>query len=802
MPKSDKPTLLLIDAHAFIHRAYHALPDLTTPSGEPAGAIYGLAAILVKMLKELAPDYAVAAYDLPGPTHRHEAYKEYKGKRAKIEDALVAQLDRSRDIFEAFHIPIYDAPGFEADDVIGTFATKLKKDFDVIIASGDMDTLQLVDDKRVRVFTLKKGINDTVIYDEAAVKERYGFAPELMADYKGLRGDPSDNIIGIPGIGEKTATSLITSFGGIEDIYKKIHDSRFTNDDWKKIGFSERIVNLLREHEEEAEFSKVLATIRTDAPVMFDKDAADWDTRFTADHAVALFTKLGFRSLIPRVQSLGDGPGPSSAKASEGKKLRGPIHSPEPGLGPQTLVEKEAQVMLWLTNSDLTNPSVEDVLNNTESATVEEAHKKLEEKIKKENLVGVWEEIEKPLIKVVDDMNATGVAIDRAHLEALSKEYHTELDAIAKTIYKLAGGEFNINSPKQLGEILFTKLGIGIAGRRQKKTAGGQISTKESELVKLKGEHLIIDEILKHRELAKLLGTYIDAIPPLLDAGGRLHTTFVQTGAATGRFASKNPGVQNIPIKTELGRRIRNAFVAKEGSRLVTFDYSQIELRLAAILSGDEKLIEIFKNGEDVHAAVAAELFHLPPVQITKEMRRRAKVINFGILYGMGVNALRENLQSDRTEAQAYLTRYFETFSGLAVYLAKTKATAARLGYTTTLFGRKRYFPGIKSRLPFVRAQAERMAINAPLQGTQADIIKIAMVRIHDLIEKEFKGSAAIVLQIHDELMFEIAASAVESFAPQAKSIMESVLTPAQTLGVPITVSGERGQNWGEMEKI
>lgn len=801
MAKKEKPRLVLIDAHAFIHRAYHALPELTTPKGEPAGALYGLSSILVRMLKDLAPDYAVAAYDLAGPTHRHEAYKDYKGTRAKTEDALVAQLDRSREIFKAFHIPILDAAGFEADDIIGTLATKLKKDYDIIIASGDMDTLQLVDDKRVRVFTMKKSITDTVVYDEEGVKERYGFAPALIADYKGLRGDPSDNIIGVPGIGEKTATTLITAFGGIDDIYKVLKKSKEKFKE--KSGVTDRIVTLLEEHQEEAEFSKVLATIRTDAPIAFDKDAATRDG-FDVAATTKLFTELGFRSLIPRVEALGKGgsrAAPAPASGDHGNASAGAALDPERG-EPKTIEEKEAAVMLWLTNSDLTDPTIEDVLNNTGTATIDDAHKVLEKKIKDEKLTQVWEEIEKPLVPVVDAMNVTGVAIDRAHLEALSKEYHTELDSIAKRIYKLAGEEFNINSPKQLGDILFTKLGIGIAGKKQKKTSTGQPSTRESELTKLKGEHLIIDEILKYRELAKLLGTYIDAIPPLLAEDGRLHTTFIQTGASTGRFASKNPGLQNIPIKTELGRRIRNAFVAPKGRTLVTFDYSQIELRLAAILSGDEKLIEIFKNGEDVHAAVAAEMFHVPPDEVNKEMRRRAKVINFGILYGMGVNALREALGTDRTEAQAYLNRYFETFSGLSIYLSKTKASAMRLGYVTTLFGRKRYLPGIKSSLPFVRAQAERMAINAPMQGTQADVIKIAMVRIHELIEKEFKGDAAIVLQIHDELMFEVADSAVASFAPKARAIMESVLTPSQTLGVPITVQGEQGKNWGEMEKI
>jgi DNA polymerase-1 len=788
-----KETLVLLDTHAIIHRAYHAIPELTSPKGDPVGAVYGLSTMLMKLAKDLAPDHIVAAYDLPGPTHRHEVYKEYKGKRPKIDEALIEQIQRSREALAAFGIPIYEAPGFEADDVIGTIALRAKKDFNVIIASGDMDTLQLVDDDRVRVFTLKKGLNDTILYDEKAVEARFGFKPALIADYKGLRGDPSDNIIGVPGIGEKTATSLIVAFGSVENIYAALKKNPEAVKEKAKI--TDRIAALLIEHEEEAEFSKVLATIRTDAPVAFVEPTKTFKEKLDVAQAEEFFTSLGFRSLIPRLRELaGAKPAGSGPQFKEQRTREAPEED-----SPQA---DEAKVMLWLTNSELTNPSTEDVLNNTGAETVAEAYVKLEEKIKKENLESVWQDIEKPLIPVVNAMNVRGVAIDRAHLESLSKEYHKELDLIGTKIYKLAGSEFNISSPKQLGDILFTKLGIGIAGKRQKKTSTGQLSTKESELLKLKGEHPIIDEILQYRELSKLLGTYIDAIPPLLDAGSRLHTTFCQSGAATGRFSSHDPGVQNIPIKTELGRRIRNAFVAERGKNLVTFDYSQIELRLAAILSEDEKMIQIFKNDEDVHAAVAAELFRVPAVEVTKEMRRRAKVINFGILYGMGVNALRENLGGERTEAQEYLNGYFETFSGLADYIAKTKATASRLGYTTTLFGRKRYFPGLKSQLPFVRAQAERMAINAPMQGTQADIIKIAMVRIHDLIRKEFEGAAFIVLQIHDELMFEVESGAAEDFAPKAKVIMESVLTPAQTHGVPITVQGAQGQNWGEMSTL
>jgi DNA polymerase-1 len=404
-------------------------------------------------------------------------------------------------------------------------------------------------------------------------------------------------------------------------------------------------------------------------------------------------------------------------------------------------------------------------------------------------------------------MGTRGVLIDAPYLTELSKEYTKELQKIAKKIHGYAGTEFNISSPKQLGDVLFGKLGIGASIKRQKKTATGQLSTRESELVKLKDEHPIIEEILSYRTLSKLLGTYIDAIPPLLDPESRLHTTFIQTGAATGRMASKDPGLQNIPVKTELGRRIRHAFVATPGFLLAAFDYSQIELRIAAFLSEDEKLIEIFKRGEDVHAAVAAAVFNVAPEKVDHEMRRRAKAINFGILYGMGANALRANLENggqkvERADAQAYLNDYFSTFSGLAAYLTKIKAEATRKGYTETLFGRRRYFPGLKSRLPFMRAEAERQALNAPMQGTQADIIKLAMVEIDAMLREEYAEEAYLLLQVHDELIFEIKKEKVKELAPKILNRMQSILTEEQTHGVPILSSSAVGPNWGEMKKL
>lgn len=808
--KKKKETLILLDTHAIIHRAYHAIPEMSSPKGEPVNAVYGLAAMVIKIIKDLKPDHVIAAYDLPGPTHRHEVYKEYKAKRPQIDDSLITQINRSRDVLSAFSIPIYEMPGFEADDVIGTIATTAKKNFDVIIASGDMDTLQLVDDERVRVFTLRKGIQDTILYDEKAVLARYGFLPIRIPDYKGFAGDPSDNIIGIPGIGEKTATKLLQEFDSMEGVYKAVHNKKWTEEKWKEAGISPRNLNLLREHEDEAEFSKVLATIRIDAPIDFKEPEKSFADTLDVAHATALFTDLGFRSLVPRMSALSAKP-QKIVKTDTGEEGDAPRQQSLSAIDTVPEAEKEmfaeAKIMLWLTQSDLTNPTLDDVLANTKSKTVPEAHAKLTALVEKEDLKEVFETIEKPLIPIVETINKRGVLIDAPYLKDLSYEYTKELVKLEKKIHAHAGTEFNISSPKQLGDILFTKLGIGIEGKRQKKTATGQLSTKESELVKLKDAHPIIDDILAYRSLSKLLGTYIDAIPPLLDEASRLHTTFIQAGAATGRMASKDPGLQNIPIKTELGRRIRNAFVATPGFVLAAFDYSQIELRIAAFLSGDEKLIEIFKQGEDVHRAVAAAVFKVSPETVDAEMRRRAKVINFGILYGMGVNALKMNLDTgaqkvERSEAQAYLTDYFANFAGLAAYLTKVKADASRLGYTKTLFGRKRFFPGIRSKLPFVRAEAERQALNAPMQGTQADIIKLAMIEIDALLRKEYQGEAYLILQVHDELIFEIRKEKVKELAPKILKHMQEIVPLEKTKGVPILSSSSVGPNWGEMSEL
>ncbi len=795
--KSDKPkTLVLLDSHAIIHRAYHALPDFASADGTPTGALYGLSTMLMKIISELKPDYIVACYDLAEKTFRHEAYDAYKAGRAKTDDALISQLKSSREIFEAFNIPIYDAPGFEADDVLGTIVAKYKKDksINIIIASGDMDTMQLVDGKKVQIYTLKKGLNDTILYDEDKVVERFGFLPKLLPDYKGLRGDPSDNIIGIKGIGEKTATTLITTFGTIEEIYKKL---KVESKKFKEVGLSDRIIQLLKDNEEEALFSKTLATIRLDAPVDFQIPQKTFWQDADLNKIEQVFMKFEFRSLFSRLKGFFSKNGAEINAVSS--LFPEPTAEAREKVDPKKL--EEASIALWLINSELSNPGLEDILIFTKTNSFDTAYSTIMSRLKEKNLDKVYTEIECPLIPIIKRMQDHGILIDKDYFTKLSKEYHKELDKLTKKIYEMAGEEFNINSPKQLGEILFTKLGLNSG---KKKSKGGALSTKISVLEELEEGNPIITEIIAYRELQKLLSTYIDVIPQMVGTDGRLHAKFLQNSTTTGRFSSKDPNLQNLPIKTELGRRIRDGFVAEKGHKLVAFDYSQIELRVAAMLSGDEKMIEIFKEGKDIHAGVASFVFGVPIEKVDSEMRRKAKVINFGIIYGMGVSALRKNLGGTREEAQKFYDNYFNQFSGVRDYLEGVKVFARKHTYTETLFGRKRTFPNINSRIPFMRSMAERTAINAPIQGTAADIIKLAIrYAEEDLQEAGLSTQAHLVLQIHDELVYEIAESNLKEAESVIKSAMESVLQRSYLkykTDIPLSVHHGSGDNFGQVK--
>jgi DNA polymerase I len=805
---TPKKRLVILDTHAILHRAYHALPDFSSSKGEPTGALYGLISMLVRIVGDLKPDYIVAAFDLPGPTYRHVAYEKYKAQRPETDNDLISQIKRSRDVLDAFGVARYECVGFEADDVIGTVVEELKhrKDLDLIIASGDMDTLQLVNDTHVRVFTLKKGLTETVLYDEKGVEEKYGFGPTLVPDYKGLRGDPSDNIPGVLGVGDKTASTLISTFGSLDAIYKMLKKSP---EKAAYVGVKEGMVKKLLDQEEMARFSKMLAVIRRDAPIDFTLPKEEWRAGVSSERVLGMLSEFDFRSLVPRVMTLLNGDShtvvaDSSLNEGESDAAQGGLEEINNTVPQEKL--RAAELAVWVLDSGITQPSIEDVYRVGKSNDFEMALKNLLADIKEKDLSFVYEKIEIPLMPLLRKMEQRGVKIDQPFLKKLSGDYRTELEKIAARIYQVAGAEFNLNSPKQLGTILFDTLGL--AAKNQKKTAGGARSTRESELEKLKDAHPIVADILAYRELQKLLSTYIDTIPTLLDSESRLHTHFIQSGTTTGRIASQNPNLQNIPIKTELGRAIRHAFVASPGMQLLSFDYSQIELRIAAFLSDDEGLGEIFKTGRDVHREVAARVFRVQTEDVSYDQRRRAKVINFGILYGMGVNALRDALSregqsSTRAEAQEFYDQYFVAFPQLARYIEEVKQDASRLGYTRTHFGRRRYFEGIHSSIPYVRASAERMAVNAPIQGSQADIVKLAMIEIDQWMEKEnIQDDAHLLLTVHDELVFEVTEKKMGECARAFKKIMEAVVPEKEMHGIPLMVEGKSGPNWGQMEPL
>lgn len=782
---SDTKKLVLLDAHAIIHRAYHGMPDFTTRAGVPTGAIYGFASMVLKIIDDFQPDAIVACYDLPGPTFRHESYADYKGTRSETDNALKMQFPATRELCEMFSIPVYEAPGFEADDILGTIANQTKdQSIDIIIASGDMDTLQLVDGKRVQVFTLKRG-NDTVLYNESAVVDRFGFKPLSIIDYKALRGDSSDNIPGIKGIGEKAATLAIQHFGTIEKMYTTLK-----KDETKlgEIGLSKRMIELIREGKEDAEFSKVLATIRTDAPIDFVFPETSWKKTINTEQAQEFFDTYELRTLKARLyKTLGLEEESQTQQKEE--------------VNPDDVMK--TAIALWVVDSDETDASIEEIMRYTKQNSFPEAQKQIFTELEQDkNNLNVFQNIEEPLIPVVKKMQDNGIMVDQDFFTRLSEDYHIALDALAQDIHGLAGSDFNIKSPKQLSQVLFEEMGLPTTGIKKSKT--GAYSTNVATLEKLQDEHTIIQKIMEYRELEKLISTYIDVIPGMVSDDARLHAEFLQNGTVTGRFSSRNPNMQNIPTRTDIGRKIREGFVAKDGYQLVSLDYSQIELRILALLSGDEKLIQIFKEGRDIHSAVASLIGGVPEDQVDREMRRKAKIVNFGILYGMGVNSLRKQMGGDRAEAQTFHNGFFEQFPEATAFLESSKEHAHKHGFTETLFGRKRQFKNINSKLPFIRAMAERMALNAPIQGTSADMIKLAMIAVDAWITQgNHNNDAKLILQIHDEIIYEVKDGFVERFNNEVTSIMSNILENSYLnyqSPLPIVVHSSHGSHWGELK--
>lgn len=777
MVEQKEKKLILIDSHALIHRAFHALPPLTTKKGERVNAVYGFILVLLKVLKELKPDYVAAAFDLAGPTFRHKEFDGYKATRVKAPDELYAQIGRVKEVVNAFGIPIYEKEGFEADDVIGSIAeqSNLKsknKNEKVknIIVTGDLDTLQLINEN-TSVYTLKTGVRDTVTYDEKAVVERYGLKSEQMPDYRGLKGDPSDNIPGVPGVGEKTAVELLKEYGTVENLYSELEkkikspaSAKATAGRQKsKIlpraeprGKNQKLYERLIENKDQAIFSKYLATIKRDVPLEFklaDAKFGDYDM----EKIKSLFKELEFLSLINRLDEISGGVAEKIGEATEKEE--------EPGVFEKIEEARQAGI--------------------------------LSDKVY---------EIEKQVAPVIEQMEKDGIKVDPEILKKLGKKVDSRLIELEKEIHKLAGSQFNISSPQQLSEILFEKLKIETKGL--KKTPGKVISTAAPELIKLKGRHKIIDLILEHRELAKLKSTYIDALPGLIDGkDGRIHTQYDQLGTATGRLSSKNPNLQNIPVKTELGNEIRKAFIAEKGYKFLSADYSQLELRIVASLAGDEKMIDILKKGEDIHTATAAEVFELPIEKVTPKMRKSAKALNFGVIYGMSMHGFAEAAGIPYEKAKIFIKKYFEEFEGVARYIEETKRKVSRDGFVETLFGRKRFLPEINSSAWDLRAAAERAAINFPVQGTAADLMKMAMVEVANCItqianrqnsgDKRLAIGAKLLLQVHDELVFEVAKDCVGEIAPKIEEIMEGIYQ----LAAPLRVEIEMGDNWGNLKK-
>ncbi|MDQ1281851.1 MAG: polymerase [Patescibacteria group bacterium] len=797
-----KKRLVLLDSHALLHRAYHAMVGFSTYDGRPTGALFGFIKMVLKIKDELKPDYVVACFDRKEATFRHEVYENYKAQRAKSDEELVSQIKLAPKICEALNIPVYSLAGFEADDLLGTIVEELTKenfkvrgeDLEIFIASGDMDTMQLIDkENHVKVYTLKKGIGETVVYKYEDVEKRFNFSPEQIPDYKGLRGDASDNIIGIKGIGEKTATTLINLFGPIEKMYEILHTNKekfidiCKKDKANKI--TDRIINLIIEGEEEAIFSKTLATIRKDAPINFSLPEKEWLKDFNEAEFLKICNEFEFRSFrnVFSQKPLINTSSKSNSKKndfnesdlniggldlneqeeSENKK-NNPLFS---GEGEDFL---ELKVMLNLLNSEITNPEIDQILDFTKVDSLNEAREVLEDRLKKENLTNLFELVEKPIIEILREMKKNGILLDKEILKQQSENLHAKVRELEKEIFAHAKEEFNISSPKQLGVILYEKLKLG---EKIKKTAGGSLSTNAGELEKLKDSHEIINLVLEYRELTKLLSTYVDTLGNFVKEDGRIHSDFIQTGTTTGRFSSENPNLQNLPARSGEGILVRKAFIAAKNKKLFSLDYSQIDLRSAAILSKDENLIDIFKNGADVHTGVAARVFKVSEDKVDSDMRRKAKVINFGILYGMGVNALKDSMKVDRKEAQEFYDEYKKTFSTLNDYLEKVKEDARKNGFTETLLGRRRQIPLLKSKLPFLRAQGERVAINAPIQGTTADILKLAMIDIDKYIkENNLSEKVKILLQIHDELILEVDEECVDKEKNVLKNILENVL--------------------------
>lgn len=933
---------LLFDGHALVHRAYHAMPPLSVQrTGEPSGAVFGVATMLLRIITDYQPSHLAFAFDLPAPTFRHAEYAEYKANRPAGDPDLRAQIPRVKELVTAFGIPYYEVEGYEADDIIGTLSRQIEEQgLDTIIVTGDQDTFQLIDE-HVWVLTSRKGFTDTVLYTPETIRERYGIAPSQIPDLKALVGDPSDNIKGVPGVGEKTAAKLIQQFGSVEGILDHLDEVN-----------PPRIREAIAANRDLVLFSKHLATIVRDAPVAVDFEATAVGP-FDLSKITAFFREMEFKNLLNRIQTMPwlhdqprsevqlsmfaapttpaastdvpysivrtkeeldrlatllnnaerivldtetdhrdamraklvgialfplpgeeafyipvghvDGPsmqvvpskhGPTAALLSPdtstgqlpldvvAARLRPMLADPtkpkiahngkfdlivlaEHGIEVQGL-EFDTMIAAYLLNEraiglkelavsrlGMDMPPITDLIGkgakqiSMAEVAIEPAaayaardviatarcRDILAPEIEAQGLARLFYEIEMPLVPVLAAMERCGIAVDTTLLGAIARELTAKILELEAAIYTSVGHRFNINSTQQLGGVLFEELRLPSA--RRTKTG---FSTDAQVLEELRGQHPVIDQILEYRQLTKLKATYVDALPALINPKtGRIHTNFNQTIARTGRLSSSEPNLQNIPVRTALGRRIRQAFVAgRPDAVLLSADYSQIELRILAHMSRDARLVEAFERGEDIHAATAAAIFHVPLDQVTPDQRRVAKTTNFGIVYGISDFGLAERTDLSRKEAAEFIRTYFETYPGIKDYLERTK-NEARQGRVQTLTGRYQTFSerDILSPNPSIRGAAERTAINMPIQGTAADIIKIAMIKLHEELCRR-SIECGLLLQVHDELLLEIEESRLAEIAKLVCDVMEN----AYELSVPLKVEVKAGKNWNEMTPV
>ncbi|HEY6875083.1 MAG TPA: DNA polymerase I [Candidatus Dormibacteraeota bacterium] len=890
MPKGRRGKVVLIDAHSLIYRAFFALPPMSTSDGQVTNAVYGFTSMLAIVLAS-RPEFAVAAFDVGAPTFRSKEYEEYKAGRRAMPDDLRPQIEKVRDVLTAFTIPIYGLAGFEADDLIGTFARVAEeKGHPVTIVSGDLDCLQLVTES-VEALVPRRGITDTFVYGPDQVRQRYGFEPPQLIDYKALRGDTSDNIPGVPGVGDKTAATLVQDFGSVEALLERVEELK-----------EGRLKTSIKANADQIRLGKRMVTIVRDAPVELDLEAARW-TRYDYERVRELFDRLEFRQLLSRfpppdqvpVQpSLAFEPAPQpaglkivadpveAASLLDGSEHTGVFTFTEGagrssrvlGLGVSTGAQtfyvarqdamdaiastlddravsghdaKETELALrglgggrrswdfstflaaYLLGAGSRDPRLEDLAREflemnlvsseqllgvgraarkPSAVPVEEAAEfsarraeailnlrpRLEAEMRNLGVDYLFHEIELPLATVLADMESDGVAIDVPYLKDMQDELGRQLTTIESRIEELAGQKFNVNAPQQLAKVLFEDLRLPV-GRRTKTGYSTDADTLES----LREKHDIVPEILEHRQLSKLKSTYVDALPQLVDPlTGRVHTSFGQASTATGRLSSSNPNLMNIPIRTDLGQRIRRAFRAgRAGHVLISADYSQIELRIAAHLSGDPKMLAAFAAGQDIHTATAAAVFKVPIEQVDSNQRRLAKVANFGSIYGQGEYGLSQQLGITGDVARDFLAQYWSTYSKLREYLDGVRQRAREEGFVVSATGRRRAIPDLRSPNYQLRSAAERMAINFPMQSLAADIIKIAMVQLH----REFEADhveGRMLLQVHDELLFEVPEDEVDRFAETVPRIM----TGAYELETGIEVEAKVGPNWADMKKL